>query len=227
MFAKYPGVLVERQYNPFVKNPKSTAQSEQRAKMKLASQLSAIFGKDRLSGFKPVGTKSSRNLFVEALFGAGALDYTNGQATITMNKVKLTSSRVDYFRGIEVTRSSSVLTVTGNLLSPYVDKVVGVRVIVTAPRTLGATGLDMAVIGDMTVVPEDGTFTAAISGVQGTLGCNVFVYAYCIADTRAYVRYTDLVTTGTSEAVALDVVRTESPNMMDYSVTIVRTVAAE
>ena len=84
------GEQVARKYQPIVANPSTPAQVETRAKLKLMSQLSAVMAP--VIAMRREGSKSSRNLFVQANYGA--LTYASNQADIVLANVKLTKSVV-------------------------------------------------------------------------------------------------------------------------------------
>lgn len=84
------GEQIARKYQPIVSNPKSAAQAETRAKLKLMSQLSAVCGP--VIAIRRIGSKSPRNLFVKSNFPLAG--YSENMATINLNRVQLTSSVV-------------------------------------------------------------------------------------------------------------------------------------
>ena len=65
VFAVRYGEVIERAYNPYVSNPKSEAQVEARAKLKLLSQLAAVVAP--VLAMPREGAKTSRNKFVATL----------------------------------------------------------------------------------------------------------------------------------------------------------------
>ena len=84
------GEQIARKYQPIVSNPSSPAQVEQRAKMKLMSQLSAVIGP--YIAMPRIGAVSTRNRFVKVNFPLTG--YQNDEATISIENVQLTSSVV-------------------------------------------------------------------------------------------------------------------------------------
>lgn len=90
VFAVRFGETIERQYNPYVANPKTVAQVEARAKMKLISQMAAVCAP--VITIPRQGAVSSRNLFVKENYGL--LGYSSDQATIALTSVQLTKSVV-------------------------------------------------------------------------------------------------------------------------------------
>lgn len=84
------GEQIVRKYQPTVFNPSTNAQVAVRAKLKLASQLSAVLAP--VIAIPRDGAKSSRNLFVKKNYGA--LSYSNEAAEVDMLNVKITDSIV-------------------------------------------------------------------------------------------------------------------------------------
>ena len=66
VFSVRKGEQIIRQYNPMVLNPNTEAQTVQRAKMKLSSQLGAIFA--NVIAIPSEGAKTSRNIFTQINF---------------------------------------------------------------------------------------------------------------------------------------------------------------
>ena len=66
VFSVRKGEQIIRQYNPMVLNPNTEAQTVQRAKMKLSSQLGAIFA--NVIAIPSEGAKTSRNIFTKINF---------------------------------------------------------------------------------------------------------------------------------------------------------------
>lgn len=86
VFAISGGEQIVRQYNPKVSNPNTDAQVEQRAKLKLMSQLAADLA---LSiGFQKKGLVSARNQFISA--NIGKCTFEDNKATIDVDLIELT-----------------------------------------------------------------------------------------------------------------------------------------
>lgn len=90
VWAVRKGEQIVREYNGKVNNPKSASQTQQRAKFKLMSQLSAIFGK--VIAMPAEGNVSMRNKFTSE--NIGSVTFAEGTATITLTDIKLTKSIV-------------------------------------------------------------------------------------------------------------------------------------
>ena len=66
VFSVRKGEQIVRQYNPMVLNPNTEAQTVQRSKMKLSSQLSAVFA--NVIAIPSEGAKTTRNIFTKINF---------------------------------------------------------------------------------------------------------------------------------------------------------------
>ena len=85
VFAISGGEQIVRQYNPLVSNPNSHAQVEQRAKLKLMSQIAADMAQS--IAFPKKGLVSSRNAFISA--NIGKCTYIEGKAEIDVQVIEL------------------------------------------------------------------------------------------------------------------------------------------
>lgn len=86
VFSTSGGETISREYNPNVSNPSTQAQVNQRARMKLMSQLSASLSP--VLAMQKDGLVSKRNKFVKQNFGASYA--LNGEAQITYENVQIT-----------------------------------------------------------------------------------------------------------------------------------------
>lgn len=86
VFATSGGETIAREYNPHVANPNTQAQVNQRARMKLMSQLSAALAP--VLAMQKEGLVSRRNKFTSKNFGACYA--LNGEAQITYENVQIT-----------------------------------------------------------------------------------------------------------------------------------------
>lgn len=85
VFSISGGEQIVRQYNPKVSNPNTDAQVEQRAKLKLMSQIAADMAQS--IAFPKKGLVSSRNAFISA--NIGKCTYSEGQAEIDLQEIEL------------------------------------------------------------------------------------------------------------------------------------------
>lgn len=86
VFAISGGEQIVRQYNPQVSNPSTDAQVQQRAKLKLMSQLAASMAPAIVIPKK--GLRSARNQFVSK--NIGMANYSGSAATIQLGSIQLT-----------------------------------------------------------------------------------------------------------------------------------------
>lgn len=87
VFSTSGGETIAREYNPHVANPNTMSQINQRARMKLMSQLSAALAP--VIVMRKEGLTSARNKFVQRNFGASYA--SAGTAQISYENVQLTS----------------------------------------------------------------------------------------------------------------------------------------
>ena len=87
VFSTSGGETIAREYNPHVANPNTMSQINQRARMKLMSQLSAALAP--VVAMRKEGLTSARNKFVQRNFGASYA--SGGVAQISYENVQLTS----------------------------------------------------------------------------------------------------------------------------------------
>lgn len=87
VFSTSGGQTIAREYNPHVANPNTMSQINQRARMKLMSQLSASLSP--VIAMRKEGLTSARNKFVQKNFGASYA--SEGVAQISYENVQLTS----------------------------------------------------------------------------------------------------------------------------------------
>lgn len=101
------GEVIAREYNPNVSNPNTISQVNQRAKLKLMSQVAAALAP--VIAIPKDGLKSSRNIFVKENFQFASAD--SGNATISYENIQLTKGTTG-IPAIKVTRgANNTLTV--------------------------------------------------------------------------------------------------------------------
>lgn len=86
IYAQVGGECIARQYQPNVANPSTPAQVEQRAKMKLITQIAASM--KSVSAFTRQGLLSASNLFVKKNFGLTS--FADDAASIDLLGIQLT-----------------------------------------------------------------------------------------------------------------------------------------
>lgn len=221
------GTTIERQYQPVVSNPSTQLQVEQRAKMKLASQLSAILAPE-LGAYGRNGMQSSRNLFVQDIFKREAIIYLGSQATLNRGQLRITPGHTAMLNNVTAVRETGTanITVSGNVIPEYTDTIMGVRIVVIQANVpTGEGGFTLSVKGE-TVVPQNGVFTKMVQA-SATATTTVLVYGFVPESEAAVTRYRFLLAQARGEVVSLDVVRREMASGMRYSMTDNITLLAE
>lgn len=102
VFSTVAGQTIGREYNPNVANPSTAKQVDQRAKMKLMSQLAAVMAP--VIVIPKEGLKSSRNLFIKRNFESAVA--TSGVAQITYENIQLTNGNAG-LPAIHIVRSQA------------------------------------------------------------------------------------------------------------------------
>ena len=86
VFSTSGGIQISREYNPNVANPNTQAQVNQRARMKLMSQLSAVMAP--VITMQKMGLVSARNQFTKRNFGYSYV--SEGNAQVSYENIQLT-----------------------------------------------------------------------------------------------------------------------------------------
>lgn len=202
VFSTSGGETIAREYNPHVSNPNTQAQVDQRARMKLMSQLSAALAP--VIAMTKDGLVSARNQFVKKNFGASYA--SNGVAQITYENVQLTNGNAG-LPSIVATRSeqAGITIQLAEDASMAVDHVVYIMYRKTSEQSLQLV---------QSIVVESaggsGTFAGSLVYTEGDL---VF-YAYGMKDlnANATANYGNL-----TVANAVDVARLVANRTVDSS----------
>lgn len=211
VFAVRYGQTIERQYQPIVANPQTSAQVEARVKLKLLSQLAAIMTPH--SGFKRVGSKTARNMFIKANYPDVSVSSSTGNPSLVdavqeLAAIKMTTGLLDL----------PSLTLTNNSTSVSVHLSVGanddVDMVVYASYVIDESGNLIA--KDLTRTDEPGnnrTFAATIP-VDMNFVRRFVVYAYGISfrSDRARAQYQNMQVTNVSSEATLQAIRNMSEN---------------
>lgn len=143
VFVVRNGQQIVREYQPVVANPKSAAQTEQRAMFKLSQQVAAS-----LAGFVfPYGRvlgQSSRNLFVRRLFADGALTFNDveSRAEVNASAIILSPSAVGFGGTVNApTASGNNVTASFNPIESF--KKSGATLVVAVLYTSSAYGVEV------------------------------------------------------------------------------------
>lgn len=230
VFSTSGGQTISREYNPHVANPNTDAQINQRARMKLMSQLSACLAP--VIAMQREGLVSVRNKFVKRNFES--CYSVNGQAQISYENVQLTQGNaglplIQYAADLDAETGFPTLKVFfSEVPNIQIARVVWClfkktdegklsfieSMIVTNRSTLGETGYFI------------GKFTSIILDDQSKLGADYVIYGYGMIDAseRATAQYGNLnVNTATDLA---DLVTNRNISYMDYQFTQTRGTSA-
>ncbi len=201
------GEQIVRKYQPVVSNPKSAAQVQSRAKLKLMSQLSAVLAP--YIAIRREGAISSRNMFVKNNYPFAT--FTNDKADISLVSVQLTKSVLG-LPPVNATRTGTELNLVLNQSAVGLDRVVYVAVFRQDDGSLRAAG--------STVVTEPGTNStfAGTINIRTQAPLPIVVYAYGVRDNSEAARVIFANMTVSAENVA-SVVTTRSLTEADISLT--------
>ena len=210
VFSTSGGETIAREYNPNVANPSTKAQVNQRARMKLMSQLSASLAP--VIVIPKEGLKSSRNLFVKKNFGASMA--SNGVAQISYENVQLTAGNAGIPQIVATRNSQSGVTIQlADSADASISRVVYIMYRKTSDQTLQLVGSIIVSSAGGT-----GTFPGTLPYTEG----DIILYAYGMKDlnAQATARYGNL-----QVANALDIARlsaSRSLSSSDYQYTETR-----
>ena len=186
VFSVRKGEQIVRQYNPMVLNPNTEAQTVQRSKMKLSSQLGAVFA--NVIAIPSDGAKTSRNIFTKINFPL--ITRKTGVVGIVVEadlpKIQLTNSgraMCPIAAGRMSLSTNCFVSLLANCKGEY-DRVVYTFVAIEADGS-------MRVIESHTVreAGQMGRFTYEFLAPT----TNVLIYAYGIKDlsSKAYTTFSD------------------------------------
>lgn len=175
VFSVRKGEQIVRQYNPMVLNPNTEKQTVQRSRMKLSSQLGAIFA--NIIAIPSEGARTPRNIFTKANFGLITRDTTQEGIVVVADlpKLQLTKSgraMCPIVAGIPFTNGNLVVSLTQDCHEEY-DRVV---YSIVAVQTDGTMRVIASEVEEKAGVY--GRFTHEFANPNG----DVLVYAYGIKD---------------------------------------------
>lgn len=195
VYAMRRGAVIERQYMPNVFNPKSEAQSIQRAKFKTMSQLSAILRP--AMAVRPVGLESVRNAF--SRLNKGALVWNDAASKVDVNllSIDLTGSAAALPSLSQVTANAQLQV---SLARDPQESIDGVMYFAVAD-----VGGKFTVMGSTVVnVPGADHHYAGIIDFGATLTGVVYAYGFRYLSERASVVYGSLIAeSGTAASLLL------------------------
>lgn len=210
VFSTSGGETIAREYNPNVSNPNTSAQINQRARLKLMSQLSASLAP--VIAIPKQGLVSSRNAFTKKNFDLSMAE--NGVAQISYENVQLTNGNLG-LPTIEAARaqgSGITINLADNAASA-VSRVVYILYRKTAEQRLQFVS---SVIAE--AAGANGTFPATLPYTEG----DIVLYAYGMRDTSesASAKYGDMKVANALDVARLTAYRTISSE--DYQFTETR-----
>lgn len=170
VFSTSGGETIAREYNPNVSNPNTMAQINQRARLKLMSQLSAALAP--VIAIPKKGLVSSRNAFTKLNFDQSMA--SNGVAQITYENVQLTNGNLG-LPTIEAARAqgSGISINLAENASSAVSRVVYILYRKTSEQRLQFVS---SVIAE--AAGANGTFPATLPYTEG----DIVLYAYGMRD---------------------------------------------
>lgn len=229
VFATSGGQTISREYNPHVANPNTDAQINQRARMKLMSQLSACLAP--VIAMQKDGLVSVRNQFVKRNFDS--CYSVNGQAQISYENVQLTQGNVGLpqikWQATSVEEVPSLVAFFTDEPSKTISRVVWCLFKKTEEGKLEF--VSSQIIEDRGEEGIGAYFGAIFSGISvntetATLAADYVIYAYGMIDAseRATAQYGNLnVNTATDIA---DLITNRRISYMDYQFTQTRGTSA-
>lgn len=224
VFATSGGETIAREYNPHVANPNTQAQVNQRARMKLMSQLSAALSP--VLAMQKEGLVSKRNKFTSKNFGACYA--LNGTAQITYENVQITEGNtalpaIHLYGDVSGNTMALQMTMTAEP-STSINRVV---YCVFRKSAEGKLEYITSVINSTRKDPDSGEYFQSV--IQNLPAAEYVVFGYGMSDTseRATAEYGNLNVVTASDLARL--VATRAISYEDYQFTQTRgaTVAAD
>lgn len=209
VFSTSGGETIAREYNPNVANPSTPAQVNQRARMKLMSQLSASLAP--VIVMQKDGLKSSRNLFVKKNFSQSMA--SNGVAQISYENVQLTSGNAGIPQIVATRNAQSGITIQ---LADSADASIS-RVVYILYRKTSELTLQLVSSIIVNSPGQTGTFPGTLPYTEG----DIIMYAYGMKDlnAQATARYGDLQVANALDVARLSATRTLSTSDYQYTET--------
>lgn len=228
VFSTSGGETISREYNPHVANPNTDAQINQRARMKLMSQLSACLAP--VIAMQKDGLVSVRNKFVKRNFES--CYSVNGQAQISYENVQLTQGNaglpVIYYELGDGSAQTALYVAFTEAPNVQISRVVWCLFKKTDEGKLSF--VESKIATERTASGQDGYFSANFESViteEGPkLAADYVIYAYGMIDSseRATAQYGNLnVNTATDIA---DLITNRRISYMDYQFTQTRGTSA-
>lgn len=211
VFAIRYGETIERQYQPVVANPQTDLQVKTRTKLKLMSQMAAIM--TPYSGFKRVGSKTARNMFIKT-------NYPNVAVTASESNPSLVDATVEF---------GAVQLTTGLLALPQIELTENNNNVTMVLQSAASEDIDMVVyaafVKDMadnfvaykvqkTDIPgSNRTFSdTLLLNINSVNKLYVYAYGVSLRSDRARAMYNNMETDRLGTMAVLQAVRNMSEN---------------
>lgn len=204
------GVQIARKYQPVVFNPSTPAQVAVRARLKLVSQLSAVFGPG--IAFRKNGIVSSRNMFTRVNMAKTSFNTNDSQAEIAMLDIDLTGSAVGLPVVIPTRTTGHVQAAMGANIADTFDSVVYVFVAEEEDNSIRLVKVE-----NVTTPGEAGTFPTPEIPLPSSRTGYVYAYGIRLNSDTAKAKYLNVV--GENPNAILDVVRYSSESEVTVSET--------
>lgn len=230
VFSTSGGETIAREYNPHVANPNTMSQINQRARMKLMSQLSAALAP--VIVMRKEGLTSARNKFVQRNFGASYA--SAGTAQVSYENVQLTSGNsglpaIAWALSQDAQAPAALQVFFKDAPSSNISRVVYCLFRKTDEGKLEFVSSVIASV--RSINGFNGYFPSGFMGVSrdaqsGKLAANYVIYAYGMSDTSesATARYGNLNVQSATDIARLVATRTIS--FQDYQFTQTRGASA-
>lgn len=181
VFSIRNGVQIVRQWNPEPYNPKTPAQVESRAKMKLLSQVGAAV--KPIIAIQREGLKTPRNLFISKNYDI--VSYANNEAQIALEDMQLTNSSIALPAFTAERADGKINVELAQDMAGSIDRVV--YLVLSCPSNQELIPQGSIVVS---APGADGLFAGELDDVEG----DIVVYGYGIRDNNAAsrVKFSDL-----------------------------------
>lgn len=219
VFSTSGGETIAREYNPHVANPNTVAQVNQRARMKLMSQLSAALSP--VIVMTKEGLISRRNKFVQKNFGNSYA--LNGTAQISYENVQLTEGSIglpQVLAIIALNAETGTNELTISLASAPALNVS--RVVYSVFEKTDEAKLQLIYSAIAQTRLQDGKYFPAVEASSPFEGKEIVIFAYGMSDTSesATARYGNMNVQSASDLATL--VANRSISYEDYQFTQTR-----
>lgn len=219
VFSTSGGETIAREYNPHVSNPSTMPQVNQRARLKLMSQLSACLAPSIV--MQKSGLVSRRNKFTKK--NMDACYASNGVAQITYENVQLTEGSAglpQISASVGTDEQSGLRTLSAYFASRPASNISRVVYSLYAKTDEGKLTLVASKISS--TFGDEGVYFPAQFSEYATINAEVVIYAYGMCDTseQASARYGNLNVTNGEDIATL--VANRSINYEDYQFTQTR-----